>query len=261
MMQNPASARCRACGTDVPPGATKCPRCGTSQSADLCPHCGATAGASPDEELRWRCDICGGPRVPLADPRVRRTGRENKALERAEAARKARAWSRAGAVVTGLALTAVLGVVGIVAALGAAGAFNLGFGFVLAALLTAGPLSGFLLWLVMRARARGKEIEPALDAAWMAVATDVVQQSKEPVTPRALADALRIEESQAEELLALLEASDIVRGDISDAGALTYQPRMRIDAGADRAAQAEAEALAEAEAMQEAGARAQRERL
>jgi hypothetical protein len=228
---------------------------------DLCPHCGGTAGASPDEELRWRCDICGGPRVPLADARFKRTGREVKALERAEAARKARAWSRAGAVVAGLALAAVLGVVGVVATLGAAGAFTLGFGFVLAALLTAGPLAGFLLWLVVRARARGKEIEPFLDAAWMAVATDVVQQSKDPVTPRALAATLRIEESQAEELLALLEASDIVRGDISDAGALTYEPRMRIDAGADRSAAAAAEALAEAEATQDTRARAERERL
>lgn len=260
-MQNHASPRCRACGTDVPPGATKCPRCGTSQSTDVCPHCGATAGASPDEELRWRCDICGGPRVPLADARIRRSGRENKALARAEAARKARAWSRAGAVVAGLALAAVLGVVGLVAALGAVGAFQLGFGFVLAAVLTAGPLTGFLLWLVMRARARGKEIEPALDAAWMAVATDVVQQSKEPVTPHALAEALRIEESQAEELLALLEASDIVRGDITDAGALTYQPRMRVDVGANAAAQAEAEAEAEAEAALAERARGERERL
>ncbi|MDI1448078.1 zinc ribbon domain-containing protein [Polyangium sp. 6x1] len=245
MTSGSAEGRCVACGTDVPAEAAVCPRCGTSQRMEVCPHCGATAGATRDAELRYRCDVCGGPRVPLGTKKMRRSGKEIGALKRAELARKGRAKNRAAAAFTGVALAGTIGILAIYGLLGVVGVVNPGFGFFLASLLTAGPLAGLVAWLLARSRARGKEIEPALDEAWLSVAADVAAQIKGPVTARALADALPIAESQAEEMLALLEAHEIVRND----GSLT---RMRIGASADKpdlaAVEAEVEAEAEAEA-------------
>jgi len=215
---------------------------------EVCPHCGATAGATRDAELRFRCDVCGGPRVPLEKRKLRRSGKEVSALKRAELGRKGRAKNRAGAVGAGVALAGAIGVLAIYGLLGVIGVVNPGIGFFLAGLLTAGPLAALIAWFLARSRTRGKEIEPALDEAWLLVAADVAAQLEGPVTARALAEALPIEEPQAEELLALLEAHEIVRND----GSLS---RMRIGASPDKpglaaleAAEAEAEAEAEANA-------------
>jgi hypothetical protein len=209
---------CRVCAADIPAGALVCPRCGASQRMEVCPLCGATAGISRDDEMRFRCDVCGGPRVPLDTKGLRRSGKEVAALRRADDARKARAKNRAGAVAAGLSVAGALGVIALVGLLGVLGVVELGLG------------------------------APALDAAWMSVAADVAEQSRVPITARSLAEALRVEEPQAEELLALLEAHDVLRAD----GKLTQASRLRIDTPAPsattEAAEAEAEAQAEAEA-------------
>jgi hypothetical protein len=212
-----------------------------------CPLCGATASTSHDEELRFRCDVCGGPIVPSGASGVRRSGKEITALKRANDARKARTRYRSGAILAGLGLAGVLGIMAILGVL----SMLIGFSsmYPVAGLVFAVPLAFAVLWSLARARDEGKKIGPALDAAWLVAATDVVQQSRGEITPRTLAEALRIEEGQAEELLALLDASDIVRGSVGASGALTYQPRVRIDASVTGApAQAEADAEAEAEA-------------
>ena len=116
-----------------------------------------------------------------------------------------------------------------------------------------------LLWAtsVKRNGQRTKEIGSALDAAWLAAATDVAEQWKGTLDARALAHAMRIDEARAEELLAMLTVSDVVRSDVTDAGEITYTPRTRVatsarsaneDAFAELEAQAEAEAQADAEA-------------
>ncbi|MDC0748445.1 zinc ribbon domain-containing protein [Polyangium mundeleinium] len=115
MTAGSAEGRCVACGTGVPAGAAVCSRCGTSQRMEVCPHCGATAGATRDAELRFRCDVCGGPRVPLDTRKMRRSGKEITALQRAELARKGRAKNRAAAVFTGVALVGTIGLLAIYA--------------------------------------------------------------------------------------------------------------------------------------------------
>jgi hypothetical protein len=221
---------------------------------EVCPLCGATAGVSRDEEMRYRCDVCGGPRVPLDTKGQRRSGKEVAALKRADGARKARARARAGGIVAGLGLAGAFGVILLIGLLGALSIVNLGLGFALGSLLATAPLVAVMAWLFSKARARGAEIGPALDDAWLAAAADFAEQSPGPITARSLAEALRIEESQAEELLALLEAHDVVRGD----GKFTQRDRMRIDApaAADKNVMeaAEVEAQAEAEAAIEQSA-------
>ncbi len=226
-----------------------------------CPLCGSSTGMTPDPQFRFACDVCGGPRVPMQAPRKRSSAKENNALKRADGIRKSRAKYRGGAIAAGVATAGAFGLFGLIAILSVVFGWSIAWSF-LGALLTAGPLAALTAWLASRASARSKELPHAIDEAWMAAAIDVIEQSSQSVTAGALAKALHIEEPQAEELLALLEASDVVRAD----GNFAYRPRMRIEAPTTQpasdnlAAEAEAEAQAEAEALAQQQS-AKRERM
>ena len=257
------STDCKACGASVPDGADVCPRCGTSQRLAACPLCGATTGCSPDPEFRYRCDVCGGPCVPLLAPRKRRGAKELAALKRAETSRKSRAKTRGGAIAAGLSAIGIVGLLGIAGIISIVVGGNIGLWLFLAGLLTAGPLFGLTFALGKRSSRLSRELPAAIDEAWMAAATDVVEQSTTPVTATSLAKALHIDEPQAEELLALLEASDLVRPE----GNLAYRGKLRVDTSAaatspttDAQQAAEEEARAEAEALAQEQ-QAKRERL
>jgi hypothetical protein len=224
-----------------------------------CPLCGATAGVSPDPEMRFKCDVCGGPRIPQVSPALKRSGKEDAALKLADAARKGRASGRAAAVAggVGVAFTTLLFLI-----------FWLIFGFgvpsALAFLVLGGPLAGLLAWGMSRAKKRGSEIQPALDAAWLAAATDVAARSQGQLSARDLAAALGLDEAKAEELLAMVDVNRAIGG-----GALprvdamaAFDAKLRVATGAaglPDAQAAEREAEAEAEAAQ-AAARARAER-
>jgi hypothetical protein len=231
-----APHRCRACAAEISKDAPRCERCGTSQRVDTCPHCGAVAGASPHGELRLRCDVCGGPRVPLPQPPLKRSGREIPALQRAGRAASARTGWRAAAIAGGTLLGFNLLVLSVVLLIAGASV-----GVLLAGLITALPLAAFMFWAFQRAKARGREIGPALDAAWLALATDIANQSRGDLTAGSLAAALGIAEPQAEELLALLEVNDIVRGAMTAGGDMVYSSRLRIAEAAPSPAPAAAD--------------------
>jgi hypothetical protein len=176
-------------------------------------------------------------------PRGKRSGREVAPLQRAQAVASARTRWRAATVAGGLLLGFDMLLLSLVLLIS-----GLSFGLLLAGLVTTVPLAGFVLWALGRARARGREIGPALDAAWLAAATDVASQAEGAMTARDLATALGVGEAQAEELLALLEVNDVVRGAMTAGGEMAYAPRFRI-AGKPGA---EAEPVAIAAAEQEA---------
>lgn len=255
-----AGARCRACGADLPDGAATCSRCGTSQTMSTCPHCGGTAGVSPDKEMRFKCDLCGGPRIPELSPALRRSGKENAPLKLAEDARKGRAAARA---------TGIAGGVGLTFTALAFAVFWLIFGFgipsAIVFLALAGPFTALLAWASQRASKRGKEIQPALDAAWLAAATDVAAKSRGQLTAADIAAALGVDEAKAEELLAMVDVNRAVGGGAlprSDAMA-AFDAKLRVAsqaAGASTGQAAELEAAAEDEASQAAAReRARRE--
>jgi hypothetical protein len=210
-----AVQRCRVCASEVPAGAVRCPNCSAAFGAlDPCPCCRAQAGSSPHPELRFVCDVCGGPRVPRRDRSIRYSGREAALLRKADAARKGRAGWRAAVIIAALLVPFTLLILA---------ALFLVFGALAAlviALLILAPLAAFLAFALRRSGARGREIGPALDAAWLTVATDVAQQVPG-LTASSLADKLGIEEPQAEELMALLDVN----------AAVAVGPRLRIDAG------------------------------
>jgi hypothetical protein len=252
--------RCRACGADIAEGALRCDRCGAAQSDTTCPHCRATAGASPDAELRYVCDVCGGPRIPLGAGGRRRSGSENAPLKVAEEARKSRAKWRAGAALAGVMLPAALilsAVIGLIT--------SAGVGLVIA-LLTASPLAAGMFFSLSKAKEKGRAIQPALDAAWMTAATEIAAQSPRALTPRELASSLGVDEAKAEELLAMADMQSALggggQGPRADAMA-SFDQRLRVatekagSTGSAASAEAEREADAEAEAAAAAEARRQ----
>ena len=226
----PAEQRaCRVCSADVPLGAMRCPRCTAVQFEVRCPHCGATAGSSPDAELRAACDVCGAPRAPLLPPELAPDGKEVGALRKANEARKARALHRALATAGGLGLA-----LGAVFMLTLAVVFGFGAVLGVTSLLLLGSLAGLIAWAGGRARAATSELGRRLDEAWIAIATSVAQKSKGKLTGPKLADLLGIDEAQADKLLALLDVSDVVESEFTDEGELAYSTRLRVaESGAD----------------------------
>lgn len=249
------TSRCRTCGREIAAEAASCPHCGAANLEERCPHCGAVTTTSPDKELRSRCDLCGGPRIPRGDPKVKRVRRETGHLKRANDARKARAKFRA--------ITAMFGAVGAFSTfIALIAAWLLPFSLVsvgVAWAVFAMPALALVFWSSSRASAKTKEIAPAIDQAWVAAASEVASRLKAPFNAQKLAETMGIDEHTAEELLAQLDANDVVRSDVTDAGEIAYQPKFRVaDAPAPGDADAEREALAEAEALAagEPGARA-----
>jgi hypothetical protein len=223
--------------------AASCPHCGAANMEERCPHCGAVTTASPDAELRWRCDLCGGPRMPRPDPAVPRVRREIAHPKEANRARTARAKSRA--------LMAAFGVIGLVSTLFFA-LWSLIFTVwpvVLVWGLFAGTALFVVLWAMGRAGAATKALKAAVDRAWLAAAEAVAARLPGPFSAAKLGKALGVESAQAEELLALLEAHDVVRSDVTDAGEIAYQTKLRVGDVDLSSPEAEVEALAEAEAM------------
>ncbi len=189
-----------------------------------CPHCGASAGVHEDETLRLVCDVCGAPRGPVLEKQWRSSGRELAPLRRAQAARRARTGWRAAAAASGALLFFSAATIGLIAAI-----FGMGLAFGVVALGVVGTLLASTLWAAGKARARGKEIEPALDAAWIAIATDIAQQAKGTLTAAKLARALSVDEARAEQLLALLDVHDVVKSEITEDGEIAYSSRLRVE--------------------------------
>lgn len=242
----PARTTCRACSAPIAPGDNRCDACGAPQSdAIKCPLCGAVANTSPDDEFGYKCDVCGGPRIPIEDSRVTTGGREGEHLRVADKARHDRAKMRALAI-----------------GLGVVGAGLLGIGLVMALLFPTlgvpiavlGAFSFVGVFLAAQAGQKaGKAMPAAIDAAWEAAAAGAVD-SMGTATAETLAKALGIEVTRAEELLARLEVSDLARADARGVyttrariAAPAEEPLAELEAAAD--AKSDAEALAELEAL------------
>ena len=67
------------------------------KGALLCPHGNHRATMRQDEELRWACNICGGPQVHVDKEGVKLSGGEKEHLREASRARGRRiAWRGTG---------------------------------------------------------------------------------------------------------------------------------------------------------------------
>jgi hypothetical protein len=209
---------CRVCGTKLTQGSLVCAQCGTVHGERYrCPHCGAIADLEPSKALRYRCKVCGGPRVPSDDVAVKRSGSETPALERAQRAHRiATAWRVGAGVVAGfggLSLLIALLVLGVVTP-GVLGTLATLFGTLVPFVLA------FVFW--RRGGAEYQKVTDALDEAWQRVAAEVIAAHGGELTAAELAKTLRSDTSTAERMLARLGAHDFVRSRVTDAGDVVY---------------------------------------
>lgn len=187
-------------------------------AADTCPHCGGVGRVVPDDELRFVCALCGGPRFgPLAaglvppEPALR-------ALREAEKARRGQAGWRAVLATTGIGLALMSLVAAALGALvGLTPALLVAIIFVLPFAIGVGLSSS-------KATAAGGRLPRKLDEAWAALAAGAVRAGN--ASPDALARALGVEAAQAEQLHTVV-AVDAELGAEHDGA-----PRVRIGAPA-----------------------------
>jgi hypothetical protein len=175
------------------------------------------ADTEPHDALRHRCRVCGGPRVPIDDAEIVRSGREIPWLVRARRADLQRAGWRAGAgVVAGFGLlslaVAILVIVlaspGLVGSIAALGASAVPF------------LVAMLGWA--RARALTTTRDETIARAWALAASDVLTHRGGELTADALAKILRTDVTHAERLLIDLHVADVARARVTEEGDLAY---------------------------------------
>lgn len=246
----PPGGQCRVCSAQLAQGSLHCTHCGaTYGESNRCPHCRSVTEVEPSGALRFRCRVCGGPRVPVDDPDVVRSGREIKLLSSAQQARRRSAAWRVGAgLVAGFAALslAVSLVVWLIASPGVLGALGL-------LVMLAVPVVLALL-ARRRAGAEARVQEHALDQAWALVAGDVLASRGGELNAADLARVLRIDEARAELLLGQLNVNDFVHARVTEEGDVVYSSRaperLRVP-GALEAAELEATA---AEALEDSAA-------
>jgi UPF0716 family protein affecting phage T7 exclusion len=167
--------------------------------------------------------------VVADDPKLERSHAENSSLELARKAHARKtAWQMGSTVVAGF------GGIALLVALAALAVVNPGFFLTtLALLMVAAPLV-FSVFGFRKAKHAVQQRDEALDRAWMTVAHELIDAHDGKLSPRKLAKLMRIDESQAELLLAQVSVDDFVRARIEDAPEL--KARVADDDGAELAA-------------------------
>jgi len=209
---------CRVCSGRLD-SALRCATCGAAYGeGNRCPHCGSVADIEESSSLRYRCRVCGGPRVPIDDAAVVRSGRERGALRRAKQEHaRAAAWRVGAAVVGAFGLLSFV-VMLLVLAFATPGALGAGIGIAVAVTPLVLALYGFRRG-ARAAASRDRE----LDAAWALAASDVMRERGREIDARELGRLMRLSEEHAEQLLARLSVEDFVRARVSDTGDLLYE--------------------------------------
>ena len=173
----------------------------------ICPHCSGKADVKPAPLTRFRCRVCGGPRVPVDDSAIHRSNNETRHLAAAKSFQKQRAaWAVGGAI---------LAVFGVIAALFA--------GLALAFVDISGPISTVMLIMALtplvlaivsgfKAAALRSKITDEVEEAWVLVATDVLAQLGEDTRATQLASLMRIDDTQAELLLGQASVRSLLAG-------------------------------------------------
>lgn len=220
--------------------------------AARCPHCGTSAELEPATLVRQRCMVCGGPRVPRDGHSAVVSREEGRALREARRLTFARAFWRIAAIAAG-----TVGLLSLTVALALVSAAQPAL---LVATLTTG-LATLPLWIAgyaaLRARRTRLALTAHLERAWLQAARSIVTSSPLALTPGELAEAMRVDEPDAERWLTHLAAEDLVRARISEDGMLRFEPngadapRLRVAAGATLLARDGAPVEAEAEAAED----------
>jgi hypothetical protein len=185
-----------------------------------CPHCGNVTGLELSPDLRYRCRICGGPRVPTRGEHPERTLREREHLVKARRAQRAAWLYRAlwivSGVIGGFTFLTTLIMLLLFSGLGTGWASLLLFGAV--------PLL-LAFWARRRTRRARASTKDELDLAWTSVAHQLLKASEGELTSAELANLMLTDERHADLLLARLNVDDQVHSRVTDDGQVTYSVR------------------------------------
>lgn len=211
---------CRVCGSTLDAASQRCRHCGAAYGEqNRCPHCHAVADVEPSGALRYRCRVCGGPRVPLDAENVVRSGREIPVLERAQRARtRANAWRIGSAVVGAFGIVSLLVAVLVLFAVSPGALATSGL------LVAVGAPFLLALWAWTMGTRAARDRDAAIDEAWGIVAADATRDLGADIQALDLARMLRTDEARAEHLLARLSAEDLVHARVTEAGELMFAP-------------------------------------
>ncbi len=177
-----------------------------------CPHCGALARVDKDDDLRWVCGVCGGPRVP-AKVKIGEDG--NAALRDAAKSRR----SASGWRVASWAL-------GFGAAMALVAAIVVGFGSVLVGggLVLAGVLMAIVSATFSRsARSARLRARADVDRAWEHAIGALLEAGTTNATAKSIAKTLGVTEAEVEVALSTLSAQGRTRVDIGNDADLVYR--------------------------------------
>lgn len=208
--------RCKVCGGTLS-DALRCDQCGAAYGEkNRCPHCRSIADIEATEPLRFRCRVCGGPRIPIDDHDVVRTSREVPVLKQARKAHVTRAaWAVAAGVMGGLGVLSLLATLLVIA---------FGPGLLASVTLLAANLVPFVVAALAwrKSKQQGKHRDQLLDDAWSLAASDVLAHGGQELEAEDLAKVMRIDLARAEQVLAHLGAHDFVHARVTDEGDLAY---------------------------------------
>ena len=207
---------------------------------------------TPSDTLRYACDVCGGPRIPAA-PGVSRSGREVSVLKAAQRERqRSTAW-RVGAGV--VAAFGILSLTVTMLALFAAQASIVGTAIAGGVAAVPFVFAG-IAW--RKGAAHRKELDRHLDEGWALAASDVMRSASEvgdgdhELTAPELAEALQVDDEEAERVLSRMTIHDFVRARVNDDGEVAYSTgpvsKTRVATPALRVADTEHEAELEQDA-------------
>jgi hypothetical protein len=170
-----------------------------------------------------RCRVCGGPRVPLDDPDVLRSGRELPLLQKAERLRiRQGLFLTAGAVVSGFGALSLV-VTALVLSVVSPGALPAALAVLLA--LVPAVSGAVLLWHALRKRG---ELRRELDQAWTMVAGDLLRSRPSEIDAKELARVMRVDAARADALLSELHAHDWLHAHVTNEGDVVYSTRERL---------------------------------
>ena len=202
----PSDGKCSVCSETVSETTGRCEGCGAVYGeVHRCPHCRSIADVEASDDLRFRCKVCGGPRVVVDDPSIEREFGENSALDLARKAHTRRtAWQLGSAVVAGF------GVIALLVALATLAVVSPGLGLTILTLLMVAAPFVFATLGFRKAKTATKERDTAIDRAWTSVAKEIAA-AKPDLDAKQLSKLMRIDEAHAELVLAQLSVDDFVR--------------------------------------------------
>jgi hypothetical protein len=182
-----------------------------------CVHCRAIVDVEPAPDVRFKCRLCGGVRIPIDDAAIERSRAQVELLAKATVARSATTvWTMVAAVVAAFGLCSVLVLVLVISVAAPATPAA-----VIAGIAALVPF-GFAALAFRKSRAHRGDVARLVEASWMAAAADIARARGGQIDGVLLAKLTRTTESEADQVLARMSSRSLLASTVSPEGSLKY---------------------------------------